>query len=58
MSLFVDDFYLIASNEKSLDSLFNLLELNYGDVPCKEGDVLEYPGMSIVKNVDGCITTW
>jgi len=56
MSLFVDDFYVIASNQKLLDSLYDLLKSTYGDVSRKEGDVLEYLGMSIVKNIDGSIT--
>ena len=58
MSLLVDAFYAIASNQMLFDSLLNLLKSTYGDVSYKEGDVLEYPEMSIIKNVDGCITIW
>jgi hypothetical protein len=58
MSLFVDDFYVIASNQKLLDDLYDLLKSTYGDVSRKEGDVLEYLGMSIVRNTDGTITIW
>ena len=55
MSLFVDDFYVIASNQKLLDSHYDLLKSTFNDVSRKEGDVAEYLGTSIVKNVDGSI---
>ena len=58
MSLFVDDFYVIASRQELLDNLYNLLKNTYGDVSRKEGDILEYLGMSTNRNVDNTITIW
>ena len=57
-SLFVDDFYVIANCQKRLDELYHMLSEQYGEVSKKQGDILEYLGMSIVKNNDNTITIW
>ena len=58
MSLFVDDFYVITNKQKRLDDLYNILSSHYGEVSKKQGDILEYLGMSIVRNKDNTITIW
>ena len=58
LSLFVDDFYVIANRQKPLDDLYDILSNHYDEVSKKQGDILEYLGMSMVKNSDNTIIIW
>jgi hypothetical protein len=56
MSLHIDDFYLISSQQYMLDELYTTLEQTYGEITKKSDDILTYLGMAISKNSDGTIT--
>ena len=41
-----------------MDDLYDILPNHYGEVSKKQGDILEYLSISIVKNSDKTITIW
>ena len=58
MSLFVDNFYVISNQQKPLDDLYNVLNSTYGEISCKQSDMLEYLEMSIVRKSERTVTNW
>jgi hypothetical protein len=55
MCLHVDDFFVIASSVALLDKLHQELEMEYGTVSNKRGNMLEYLGMKVEIDDDGNI---
>ena len=56
MTLHVDDFFVISSNQLLLDALYDLLVFTYQHIKIKTGDVLQYLGCIVHHNIDGTIT--
>ena len=56
MTLYVDDFYVIANKEELLYKLHSELEAVYGSVSMTIGNNLAYLGMMIKRNSDKSIT--
>ena len=55
MCIHVDDFYVVASHSRLLQTLYNALTKSYGSVTMKDGDLLSYLGMQVQVMTDGCI---
>jgi hypothetical protein len=50
MCTHVDDFYIISTKQKYIDDLIKTLEVEFGSIVVKSGNIIDYLGMQVSKN--------